>query len=144
MSETSAKLANAVQVNEARLKELSSELRCLVCQNQSIADSTAGLALDLKQQIVQQMQQGRNNDQIKQYMVERYGEFVLYKPAYSVGNIALWAGPFVLLLLAIVVARKWWKKSSGIVVRASAPSSTNASMQIEDSYQAWKKTQTEP
>ncbi len=136
MSETSA---NTVQMDEARLKELSAELRCLVCQNQSIADSTAGLALDLKQQIVQQMQQGKNNDQIKQYMVERYGEFVLYKPAYSAGNLALWAGPFVLLLLAIIVARKWWKKGGG---GTPAPTPTpQAAVGIEDSYQAWKKAQ---
>jgi cytochrome c-type biogenesis protein CcmH len=89
-----------------RLQHVASELRCLVCQNQSIAESTAGLALDLKQQALEQIQAGKSDEAIRSYMVERYGEFILYKPAYSASNAVLWGGPFVLLALVFVVVVK--------------------------------------
>lgn len=97
---------------EARFKELAAELRCLVCQNQSLADSQAGLAEDLKAKVYQQIASGKSDADIKTYMVERYGEFILYKPAYSAGNIALWIGPFVILLIAVIAARSWLKANS--------------------------------
>ena len=87
---------------DARAKALAAELRCLVCQNQSIADSTAPLALDLKKQIHEQLAAGRSDAEIKHYMAERYGDFVLYNPPLTAGNLALWAGPFVLLLAALI------------------------------------------
>ena len=86
-----------------RLQRVSSELRCLVCQNQSIAESTAGLAVDLKQQALEQIQAGKSDEDIRSYMVERYGEFILYKPAFSASNAVLWGGPFVLLALVFVM-----------------------------------------
>lgn len=86
-----------------RLRQLSSELRCLVCQNQSIGESNAGLAIDLRQQALEQIQAGKSDAAIRSYMVERYGEFILYKPAYSASNAALWAGPFLLLALVLVL-----------------------------------------
>ena len=89
-----------------RLQRVSSELRCLVCQNQSIAESTAGLAVDLKQQALEQIQAGKSDDDIRSYMVERYGEFILYKPAFSASNAVLWGGPFVLLALVFVMVVK--------------------------------------
>ena len=89
-----------------RLQRVSSELRCLVCQNQSIAESTAGLAVDLKQQALEQIQAGKSDEDIRSYMVERYGEFILYKPAFSASNAVLWGGPFVLLALVFVVVIK--------------------------------------
>ena len=89
-----------------RLQRVASELRCLVCQNQSIAESTAGLALDLKQQALEQIQAGKSDEAIRSYMVERYGEFILYKPAFSASNAALWGGPFVLLALVFVLVVK--------------------------------------
>ena len=89
-----------------RLQRVSSELRCLVCQNQSIAESTAGLAVDLKQQALEQIQAGKSDEAIRSYMVERYGEFILYKPAFSASNAVLWGGPFVLLALIFVVVVK--------------------------------------
>lgn len=98
--------AAAAETNEAldaRLKRLESELRCLVCQNQTIADSNAPLALDLRNQIRTQIGQGRSDDQIRTYMVERYGEFVLYKPPFMRTTAILWAGPFLLLLLGAVI-----------------------------------------
>ncbi len=89
-----------------RLQRVSSELRCLVCQNQSIAESTAGLAVDLKQQALEQIQAGKSDADIRSYMVERYGEFILYKPAFSASNAVLWGGPFVLLVLVFVMVVK--------------------------------------
>src|SRR5207244_7243562 len=86
---------------EQRLKTLGEELRCLVCQNQTIADSNAPLALDLRNQIRAQVAQGRSDDQIRAYMVERYGDFVLYKPPFKAVTAILWAGPFLLLLAGI-------------------------------------------
>jgi cytochrome c-type biogenesis protein CcmH len=86
-----------------RFRQLAAELRCLVCQNQSLADSNADLATDLRNEVLRQMSAGRDDTQIKHNLVERYGEFVLYRPAYSSRNLALWAGPAVLLALGAVV-----------------------------------------
>lgn len=90
-------------VIESRVQKLGEELRCLVCQNQNIADSHADLALDLKQQLREQIAAGRSDDDIKAYMVERYGDFVLYRPPLKATTVLLWAGPFVLLLAVVVV-----------------------------------------
>jgi cytochrome c-type biogenesis protein CcmH len=91
---------------EVRLKGLAEELRCLVCQNQTIADSHAPLAVDLRNQIREQIGQGRSDDQIRGYMVERYGDFVLYRPPFKPLTLVLWLGPFVLLAAGILAA---WK-----------------------------------
>jgi cytochrome c-type biogenesis protein CcmH len=88
---------------EARLKDLGEELRCLVCQNQTIADSAAPLALDLRNQIRTQIAQGRSDDEIRAYMVDRYGDFVLYKPPFKPVTALLWVGPFALLAVGIGV-----------------------------------------
>jgi cytochrome c-type biogenesis protein CcmH len=88
-------------VLEARVTRLAEELRCLVCQNQTIADSHAGLAVDLKNQIREQLRAGRDDAQVLDYMVERYGDFVLYRPPVKTTTAALWYGPFVLLVLGI-------------------------------------------
>jgi cytochrome c-type biogenesis protein CcmH len=85
-------------VIEARVMKLAAELRCLVCQNQSLADSHAGLALDLKDQVREQMKAGKSDDEIRAYMVARYGDFVLYSPPVKPVTWLLWGGPFVLLL----------------------------------------------
>jgi len=84
---------------EQRTMKLASELRCLVCQNQSLADSHADLAIDLKNQVRSQIREGRSDAEIRQYMVARYGDFVLYSPPWKATTVALWAGPFVLLVL---------------------------------------------
>ena len=91
---------------EQRLKDLAEELRCLVCQNQTIADSNAPLALDLRNQIRTQIGQGRSDDQIRAYMVDRYGDFVLYKPPFKVTTLVLWLGPLLLLAGGAAV---FWK-----------------------------------
>jgi cytochrome c-type biogenesis protein CcmH len=88
---------------EARLKALAEELRCLVCQNQTIADSNAPLALDLRNQIRTQIGQGKSDAQIRDYMVDRYGDFVLYRPPLKASTVILWAGPFVLLAAGLAV-----------------------------------------
>jgi cytochrome c-type biogenesis protein CcmH len=86
---------------EKKVNEIGLELRCLVCQNQTISDSNAGLAVDLKNQIREQLQAGRSEKQIIDFMVERYGDFVLYRPPVRATTILLWAGPFVLLALGV-------------------------------------------
>ncbi|MBY8965168.1 cytochrome c-type biogenesis protein CcmH [Algiphilus sp. NNCM1] len=90
-----------------RFHQLTTELRCLVCQNQSIAESNADLALDLKRQVRQQILEGRSDDAIRTYMRERYGDFVLYKPAVEPKTYLLWASPALLLLIALfILARR--------------------------------------
>ena len=83
---------------EARARELFTQVRCLVCQNESIDDSEAQLAGDLRKIIRQQVAAGRSDAQIREFLVARYGEFVLLKPPFSLGNLALWVGPFVVVL----------------------------------------------
>ena len=87
---------------EARMMLLAAELRCLVCQNQTIADSHSGLAEDLRRQIRELLAQGQNEDQIRAYMTQRYGDFVLYKPAFNASTALLWLGPAALLLGALL------------------------------------------
>jgi cytochrome c-type biogenesis protein CcmH len=82
---------------EAEVMRIAADLRCLVCQNETIAASHADLAVDLRQQVRSQLQAGRNEAQIKDYMVQRYGDFVLYRPRVKPLTWLLWIGPFVLL-----------------------------------------------
>jgi cytochrome c-type biogenesis protein CcmH len=86
-----------------RFRTLASELRCLVCQNQTLADSSAELAGDLRNEVLKQMAAGRDDRQIKQHLVARYGEFVLYRPEFSARNLALWVGPATLLAIGAFV-----------------------------------------
>ena len=83
---------------EGRLKRLESELRCLVCQNQTLADSNAPLAEDLRREVRALATSGKSDDEIRQYLVARYGDFVLYKPPLQRNTWLLWIGPFGLLL----------------------------------------------
>lgn len=83
---------------EDRMMALAAELRCLVCQNQSLADSHAPLAVDLRNQIREKMKQGASERDIVNYMVDRYGDFVLYRPPFKPATILLWAGPLLLML----------------------------------------------
>ena len=85
---------------EARVMVIAEELRCLVCQNETIAASHADLAVDLRSQIRSKLAQGQTSQQILDFMVERYGDFVLYRPPLKPLTLLLWVGPFVLLLLA--------------------------------------------
>ena len=90
-------------VLEKKVITLSNELRCLVCQNQTIADSNAELAVDLRNQVRKQLTEGKSDREILDYMVERYGEFVLHRPPFNYKTVLLWAGPFLLLLVAMFI-----------------------------------------
>ena len=80
-----------------RVANLAHELRCLVCQNQTLADSHAPLAVDLRNQIREQLAKGASEREVREFMVARYGDFVLYRPPLKASTIALWFGPFILL-----------------------------------------------
>ena len=84
---------------EVRLKALSSELRCLVCQNTTLADSNAPLAEDLRKEIRTLMHEGKSDDEVVAYLVERYGNFVRYRPPVNNETALLWFGPFIMLLI---------------------------------------------
>jgi cytochrome c-type biogenesis protein CcmH len=93
--------AAADPVLEARMLHIATELRCLVCQNQTIADSHADLAVDLRQQVREMLQKGQSDQQILDFMTERYGDFVLYRPPLKSTTVLLWVGPGVLLVLGL-------------------------------------------
>ena len=96
-----AESASANPELEARMMAVASGLRCLVCQNQTIADSHADLAVDLRQQIREMLARGQNERQILDYMTQRYGDFVLYRPPFKAITALLWIGPAALLVLAL-------------------------------------------
>lgn len=87
---------------EVRYNALVAELRCLVCQNQNLADSDAELAQDLRREVLELMQSGKSDEEIKTFLVDRYGEFVLYRPRLEKATYLLWLGPAVLLLMGAV------------------------------------------
>ncbi len=96
---------------EQRFKSLTAELRCVMCQNQSIADSNAPIAHDLRIEVLKLMREGKTNAQIKQYLVDRYTDFVLYEPPMKKSTWLLWIGPFLLLLIGaaaifVIIRRK--------------------------------------
>jgi cytochrome c-type biogenesis protein CcmH len=88
---------------DKRVIDLAAELRCLVCQNQSLAESNAGLAVDLRNQIREQLARGASEREVVDFMVARYGDFVLYRPPLKASTFFLWFGPFVLLIAGIYV-----------------------------------------
>ena len=90
-------------VDEARFRHLTKELRCLVCQNQSIYDSRADLAADVRRLIMAMMREGKSDEEIKAFLVARYGDFVLFRPPLEAKTYALWAAPFVLLGVGTLV-----------------------------------------
>jgi cytochrome c-type biogenesis protein CcmH len=88
---------------EKRVLKIAAELRCLVCQNQTIADSNAGLAVDLRNQVREMLKTGQSEEQIRDYMTARYGDFVLYRPPVKSTTALLWYGPGALLAIALIV-----------------------------------------
>ncbi len=90
-------------VTNKRAVQLAEQLRCLVCQNQSIAESNAELAVDLRRQINEQIAQGRSDGEIVDFMVQRYGEFVLYRPPFKAVTLLLWLGPGLMLATGLAV-----------------------------------------
>ena len=95
---------------EARMKNLTRQLRCLVCQNETLADSQAPLAEDLRREIREQIKAGRTDQEIMAYATQRYGDFVLYNPPVKATTYLLWFGPFVLLLLGTAVLYRYLKR----------------------------------
>ncbi len=91
---------------EARMMAIASELRCLVCQNQTVVDSHSGLAIDLRQEIREQLQRGQNEQQIRDYMTARYGNFIRYRPPVDRSTALLWFGPGLLAVGGLAVL--WW------------------------------------
>ena len=106
---------------EQRFRELTSELRCVMCQNQSLADSNALIAHDLRIEILRMMREGRSDQQIKQFLVERYTDFVLYEPEVAPKTWALWFGPLLVFLVGavvvVVVVRRQGGKLAGNDIR---------------------------
>jgi cytochrome c-type biogenesis protein CcmH len=109
---------------EARFHALASELRCVMCQNQSLADSNALIALQLRREVLDLMREGRSDSEVKDYLVQRYGEFVLYRPKVEGRTWLLWLGPVVLLLVGAGVV--------ATIVRKRKPAATNV-----DDGQEW-------
>lgn len=108
---SSAALASAIEpypfeseLQEQRFKALAEELRCTVCQNQSLADSDAPLARDLREELFRMLQDNRSDQEIRNFMVERYGNYVLYRPPLAGHTLLLWGGPIVLLVIGLIAA----------------------------------------
>ncbi|MFL6570789.1 MAG: cytochrome c-type biogenesis protein [Burkholderiales bacterium] len=95
---------------EKRVMALAEELRCLVCQNQTLADSHAALAIDLKNRMRELLREGKSEREVLDFMVERYGDFVLYRPPLRATTVPLWAGPFILLALGVTGLIVWLRK----------------------------------
>ena len=105
---------------EAEYNQLIGELRCLVCQNQNLSGSNADLAKDLRRQTHELLMEGNSPDQIADYMVARYGDFVLYRPPLQNNTLLLWLGPFVLLLVVIVLVFVKMRKKQVLVAPEQA------------------------
>ena len=93
---------------------LTKELRCLVCQNQTIADSNAELAADLRRQVYEMLEKGKSRDEIVQFMTDRYGDFVLYKPAFTGKTTILWVAPIVFLLMGLITVFSFIRRKKAL------------------------------
>lgn len=102
-------------VVEQRLVNIAGELRCLVCQNESLAGSQADLAKDLRREVRGLIKEGKTDAEVKDFLVSRYGDFVLYRPQVKPETYLLWAGPFILLIVGIVVLIRYLRRRSAIL-----------------------------
>ncbi|WP_305882095.1 cytochrome c-type biogenesis protein [Cupriavidus sp. WGtm5] len=117
---------------DARVHALSGELRCLVCQNQTLADSNAELAVDLRRQIRAQLRDGASDAAIKDYLVQRYGDFVLYQPPLRPLTWLLWFGPLLLLAAAVAAIVRARSRNPPTGTPAEAPLDATAQRQLAD------------
>ena len=118
---------------EARVLAIAEELRCLVCQNETIAASHADLAVDLRKQIRNQLGAGQSKQQILDFMAERYGDFVLYRPRLKASTLMLWAGPFVLLAVAaFVLALNIRRRRLALAPRELSPAEAERARRLLD------------
>jgi cytochrome c-type biogenesis protein CcmH len=100
---------------------ITQEVRCLVCQNQPIADSTAPLAADLRREIRRMIEAGQSEAEIKEFLVERYGNFILYKPLFRSWNLVLWLGPVVFLLIGSIALARIVRRRTQLPIDEDAP-----------------------
>lgn len=100
---------------QARYQALTHELRCMQCQNQTIADSPVGLASDLRREVKELLIAGKSDDEVREWMKARYGAFILFRPEYSWRNAWLWLSPLILLLLGIVAAWRVLRRRASMV-----------------------------
>lgn len=121
-------------VMEKRVNEIAGELRCLVCQNQTIADSNAGLAIDLKNQVREMVAKGQTQDEIVDYMVKRYGDFVRYRPPLKPTTYLLWSGPLILMVLGLFILIYNLKKRK--IAVADAPLSDDEHARLDSIIQS--------
>jgi cytochrome c-type biogenesis protein CcmH len=123
---------------EQRFHALSAELRCVMCQNQSLADSNAQIAHDLRAEVLALMRQGRSDAQIKQFLVQRYGEFVLYRPQVDTSTWLLWFGPVLLLLGGgVLVWRIVRSRAGSAAAGGAAPTAGRTQAQDDQQEQEW-------
>ncbi len=101
-------------------EDITAEVRCLVCQNQTIKDSTAPLAADLRREIRRMIEEGQSEADIKDFLVERYGDFVLYKPRFASWNIALWLAPAALLAIGLAALAAYTRRRSNLPIDEDA------------------------
>jgi len=100
-------LAKSIELEKEKMRKLAAELRCVVCQNQSLLESDSQIAKDLKELILEMYMRGKSESEIKLFLVDRYGEFILFKPTFSFNNIFLWLAPlFSLLVLSFIASKK--------------------------------------
>jgi cytochrome c-type biogenesis protein CcmH len=111
-----SKLSDPVQ--QATYERLTHEVRCLVCQNQTIADSSAPLAADLRREIREMLEAGRSEAEVKTFLLDRYGDFVLYKPRFMMTTATLWLAPLLLLLAGGVALRRIIQRRAALPVPA--------------------------
>ncbi len=116
---------------EARARDVSKDLRCLVCQNQSIDDSDAQLARDLRGLVRQRLAAGSTNEEVVDYVVSRYGDFVLLKPPFKLSTYALWIGPAVIFLGGLLVVFVFYRRRAGMAEAAPPPLSAEESRRLE-------------
>jgi len=116
---------------EARARALGQELRCLVCQNESIDESEADVARDLRQIVREQVHAGQSNEQIKRFLVDRYGDYVLLKPPFKSTTLALWLGPPLLLLIGAGMVALFYRRRRTAPVSAEAPLSSEEQRRLD-------------
>ena len=102
--------------HEQRYKALIIELRCVVCQNQNIAESNAALAKDLRKQVFKMINAGKSDDDILEFMVTRYGDFVLYRPQFNLMTSLLWVGPFIIFIIGIYFLVNFIRQRKTVIV----------------------------
>ena len=129
-------------LTEKRLLAITTELRCLVCQNQSIADSNADLANDFRREIRHLIAEGKSDNEIMEFMVARYGDFVRYRPPVKGTTIVLWAGPGLLLLIGLaVLVRYLRRRNDAIADTRLSPEELKAAEALLDASRPSDKTQ---